>query len=117
MDNKKKNFAVQTLRRASYRWPGRYNALKEAKIGRNQYICKMCPEGTIHPKKMIQLDHVQPVVDPIAGWQGFDSFIDRLLCETTGYQVLCKPHHEIKTKIENEFRIGNKKKNKKKEKK
>lgn len=109
MDNKKKAFAIQTLRRASYRWLGRYTALKNAKIGRNQYICRECGPDKIYPKKEVQLDHIESVV-PTTGWEGFDSFIDRLLVDESGYQVLCKKHHEIKTLAENGIRKENAKK-------
>jgi hypothetical protein len=117
IDAKKKAFAIATLRRASYRWYGRYTALKNANIGRNQYVCAMCPPGTVHPKKNIQLDHVSPIV-PLTGWDNFDGFIDRLLCDTEGYQVLCKEHHQAKTIVENSERKENRKaSNKKKVKK
>lgn len=95
-----KSFVVNALRRASYRWRGRYTALANAKIGRNQYICRMCPKGTVHPKKNIQLDHIIPCV-PVEGWDNFDGFIERLFCETEGYQLLCLDHHQEKTLIEN----------------
>lgn len=108
MDVKKKAFAVATLRRASYRWPGRFNSLKNAKTGRNQYKCAMCPPEVVHPKKNIQLDHKDPVV-PVSGWDGFDGFIDRLLCDENQYQVLCRAHHEDKTKNENSIRKETKK--------
>ena len=116
MDNRKKGFAVASLRRASYRWPGRYTALKSANVGRNQYKCAHCPPETVHPKKNIQLDHKIPVV-PVTGWDGFDGFIDRLLCDEEGYQVLCKHHHEIKTVEENGQRKEIKKEKKKPSKK
>lgn len=104
IDNKyKKNFAVASLRRASYRWPPRYNTLKRAKVARNAYTCAMCPEGVIHPRKNVQLDHIVAVV-PVTGWDGFDGFVDRLFCDDSGYQVLCSEHHAIKTSVENGIR-------------
>ena len=96
---------MNALRRASYRWYGRYKALKAANIGRNQYVCAMCPPGTVHPKKAVQLDHVIPVVDPKTGWTNFDDFVDRLLVDTPGFQVLCILHHKEKTAKENEGRV------------
>ncbi len=108
MEQKKKAFAVASLRRASYRWPGRFNALKAAHIGRNQYICEKCGPDKIHPKKNVQLDHRAPIV-PVTGWDGFDGFIDRLLCDVNGFSVLCKEHHSTKTSVENQQRKDNKK--------
>lgn len=103
MDNYKKNFVVAALRRASYRWHGRYKALKDGRAGRNSYLCAHCPEGIAHPKKNVQLDHKIPIV-PVAGWDGFDGLIDRLFCEDSGYQILCKEHHKLKTAEENLIR-------------
>jgi len=112
MDQRKKNYAISILRRASYRWPGRYKALAAGKIGRNQYICKECGPDKVYGKKDIQLDHIESVV-PVTGWEGFDSYIDRMFVDETGYQVLCKLHHETKTRGENAQRKENKKPKKK----
>ena len=112
MDNKLKSFAIQTLRRASYRWYGRYNALKKASIGRNQYTCALCPPGTIHPRKGVQIDHKDPVVDPIIGWTNFDDFITRMFVSEEGFQILCLECHKSKTTSENTTRKANKVKNK-----
>ena len=94
----KKAFAIATLRRASYRLRSRTDALRAAKIGRNQYRCAECKQ--IFGRREIQLDHIEPVV-PFHGWTNFDDFIDRLFVEDhTKFQVLCKPHHKMKSKIE-----------------
>jgi 5-methylcytosine-specific restriction endonuclease McrA len=107
MDNRKKSFAIAALRRASYRWPSRFRALANAKIGRNEYLCKEC--GTINPKKQIQLDHIEPCV-PVTGWDGFDGFIDRMFTDTeAGFQVLCKSCHLEKSQAEAAQRKTNKK--------
>ncbi len=50
------------------------------------------------------MDHIHPVIDPVEGWRGFDSYLTRLLCSTEGYQGLCKPCHYIKTQQENRRR-------------
>lgn len=105
----KKAFLINALRRASYRWPSRYKALKRAHIGRNEYFCESC--GVIGPKKSIALDHVEPVINPEKGWQDLDVYADRMLPDTEyGFQVLCKPCHAIKTNKENEIRKKNRKK-------
>jgi len=100
IDYVKKAFAIAALRRASYRWPGRYKTLKNAKAARNAYFCAHCPEGVVHERRQVQLDHVSPVV-PVEGWDGFDGYIDRMFCDESGYQVLCEEHHSTKTKLEN----------------
>jgi hypothetical protein len=99
----KKNFAIAGLRRQSYKWPARSEALRNGKIGRNQYICKMCSATKVYGRKDIQLDHIDPIV-PLTGWVSFDSFIDRLFCETKDLQVLCKAHHKEKTDKERKKR-------------
>jgi len=116
MTPKQKAFCIAALRRASYRWPGRYTAMKAAHVDRNAYKCAHC-EG-IFPKKEIRLDHKEPVV-PVEGFEvrkDFDlhEFAERLLVEESGFQVLCDGCHSTKTGLENEQRRANKKKKSKK---
>jgi 5-methylcytosine-specific restriction endonuclease McrA len=104
MEAKVKSFAIAALRRASYRWPGRYEALKASKIARNEYVCALCQK--VFPRRMVQLDHKIAIV-PLTGWQSFDSFIEGLYCSQDGYQTLCKPCHKGKTLTENATRRAN----------
>lgn len=121
IDSKKKSFTIQTLRRGSYRWFGRWQAEKASKIGRNQYVCAVC-KG-VFGKKDTSLDHIIPVVDPEKGFTTFDEYIDRLFCEPEGFQRLCNTCHDKKTGKENKVRrkVNNQKRKdsakKKKEKK
>ena len=101
MDSKQKSVAIAGLRRISYRWKPRSDALKAARVGRNEYECTVCKK--VFGRKEVQLDHKEPVV-PLTGWDGFDKFIERLLCYQEGFQVLCKMHHKIKTLQENKER-------------
>lgn len=103
-----KAFLINALRRASYRWPGRYKAAKRSHIGRNQYFCENC--GVIGTKKETQMDHILPVVDPTIGWVDLDVFADRLYCDENGWQRLCIPCHDEKTLKENALRKSSKKK-------
>lgn len=97
-----RSFAMNALRRASYKWPGRFNTLKKAHIGRNQYLCAGC--GGVFKKKEINLDHVEPVM-PIEGTEDFNVLIERLFVPESGWQVLCKDRcHAAKTEKENEQR-------------
>lgn len=107
MDYRKKAFAIAALRRASYRWPGRYKAAKRAHIGRNEYVCECC--GVVVGRKQKQMDHVDPVI-PTSGWAGFDSYVDRLLVDEHAWQTLCKDCHKDKSNQENKIRRINKKK-------
>lgn len=116
MDQYKKSFVLNALSRATYKWKGRWEAEKLSKLdGRNQYKCAMCPEGTIHPKKDTQMDHIQPKIDPEKGWQGFtDEMIDRMFPYKEGWQRLCKEHHAQKTASENVIRKESRSNTKKK---
>lgn len=111
IDSKKKAFVIQTLRRGSYRWPGRWMAEKASKIGRNQYVCVSC-KG-VFGKKDTSMDHVIPVVDPEKGFTTFDDYIDRLYCDESGFQRLCNTCHDKKTGKENKRRRKTKAKAKK----
>ena len=113
-----KTWVIWALRKASYRWPARQAALRTAsatkedyrefpgekvsKLVRNFYFCKYC--GQVFSRKGVSVDHIQPVVDPKKGWQGFDEYIRRLFCEKDGFQILCGECHDAKTARENKNR-------------
>lgn len=94
-----KAFIIATLRRASYRWKPRTEALKAARLARNTYRCAMC-QGTF-TRKEVQLDHIEPVIDPKVGFTTWDEYIARLYVAKEGFQVICKANcHKIKTELE-----------------
>lgn len=95
-------FVKAGLRRLSYRWYPRNEALKEARLERGIYKCNAC-KGSF-PKKGIQLDHVLPVIDPSTGFTTWDAFIHRLLPGRSGWQVLCRDCHKGKSGRENSKR-------------
>lgn len=103
-----RSFVVSALRAASRRWPVKYAVMKKACVGRKvnatsgklalHYACAGC---SVHfPATNIVVDHINPVVDPKKGFQGFDVFIERLFCEADGLQCLCKKCHSVKTEHE-----------------
>lgn len=107
------------MRRGTYKWRPRNECLSEARVERGKYRCAGC--GEIVGRKEIQIDHIIPCVDPTKGWQGFDSFLDRMFCEKEGFQALCKDKcHQAKSiqekKIGAERRAREKKSAKKKRK-
>lgn len=107
---KLKQFLVNILRRASYRYPGRYQAMKRAKIGYNQYYCENPECGLIHGRKEGQMDHIIPCVDPEKGWEDLDKFAERMFVEESGYMRLCTACHDKKTALENDIRKQNRSK-------
>lgn len=106
----RKAFLINTLRRASYRWPWRNIAAQQARVARGQYRCFIC--NAIVSNKLKKMDHVYPVVDPYIGNQGFDIYTDRLLPGIKGFQCLCKVCHDNKTAEEREIRKMTKRNNK-----
>ena len=95
-------FVKGILRRASFHWKPRTEAMQLSRVERGKYKCAMC-EDLFGPKEII-LDHIQPVVDPKQGFVGFDSFIERLFCDVDGFQVLCKVCSDAKTLMEDQMR-------------
>lgn len=101
-DNKRKAFVKHTLRRASLRWPARNDALKAARVERGRYQCAMCM--TALPRDKVHLDHTEPVIDPENGFTTWDDYINRLLPDESGFQVLCITCHDSKTMLEDAMR-------------
>ena|SRR5665213_3139380 len=108
-----RHFLTNKLRRLSYQWPPRREAITRARTERGIYTCNIC-KGSFGPKE-IQLDHINPVVDEEAGFIDWNTYIDRLFCSVEGFQVLCKTCHEAKTFLEQEIRKQVKQENKKDE--
>lgn len=95
-------FLKGILRRASFHWRARTEAMTAARIERGKYKCAMC-SGLFGPKE-VALDHIKPVVDPKTGFTTWDSYIENLFCEADGFQVICHPCHEVKTFLEDQMR-------------
>ena len=111
MDTKLKNFAVNLLRRGTYKWKPRGEAKKRFKVkvvefstGRAKcgYRCLKCND--IHASGKIKMDHKNPVVCPIDGFLGFDVYIERMFCDEENFIALCDPCHDEKTTWERDFR-------------
>jgi len=101
LDKKTKNYIISALRRINKWDKRRHQVLRNNKLERNCYLCSKCKELFGH--KDVALDHIEPVV-PITGFTTWDSFIERLFCDESGYQVLCKVCHKVKTQSENSDR-------------
>lgn len=100
-----RSFITSTLRGGMRRWPPKWAALKEAFVGKKinkktgkqamHYKCAVCSKHYV--SKDVQVDHVNPVVDPTTGFVSWDVYIDRLFCEGFNLQVLCSTCHKKKT--------------------
>lgn len=104
-----RSFIMSALRRAQ--WPQKYASIASAyvKDGINPKTgkpCKLhrCPAcGELHPKGMMQADHINPVI-PLTGFDSWDGVITRLYCEKEGFRPLCKPCHRQLTNEQNKQR-------------
>jgi hypothetical protein len=95
-------FIKGLLRRGSFHWRARTEAMTAARVERGKYKCATC-EDLFGPKE-VALDHIQPVVDPKAGFTTWDDYIARLFCAAEGFQVICNSCHDAKTLIEDQMR-------------
>ena len=105
------SFIKSSLRTASVRWPPRYEALNDAFVGKKtnektgrlakHFECNKC-HGEF-PQKEVEVNHIIAVV-PVEGFDNWTNVIDRLFCEKSGLEVLCKPCHKEVTQEENQER-------------
>ena len=66
------------------------------------YKCNACNKD--FPASSVQVDHIDPVVNPQQGFQDWDTYIERLYINSDGLQVLCKSCHKKKTTKESSGR-------------
>lgn len=124
-EGRKKTFITGTLRGGFRKYPPKYECLKAAYIGKkinektkrlsSHYVCKSCNKE--YPTSEVNVDHINPVVNPETGFTTWDEYIDNMYCSIENLQVLCDECHDIKTREENtirkETRADSKKGNKK----
>jgi len=97
------NFVMQTLRRATYRWPFHHLAMKQAKVDYGLYQCISCKK-CFGPKE-INKDHIESVIPVETGFKSWDETIKRMFVKSNQIQILCINCHEQKSAIENQLRI------------
>ena len=105
-------FIISALRAYMKRFPPKWKALKAASLGRlinkrsgrlaEHYRCAECLEPFV--ARDVQVDHINPVVDPAKGFEDWPTYMNRLYCEAENLQVLCKPCHKDKTNEERKER-------------
>lgn len=97
------SFIKGALRAAARRWPPKHAVKKEAWISRGVYRCAGYDRPahdvpvTVDRENNVFIDHIEPVVDPVEGFKGWDLVIERMFVEKEGLQVLCKECHKTKT--------------------
>lgn len=133
MDKKWKNRITSKLRNLSFAYPPRNKVKKRQQVGPATFECEHCNvwiyEGTrdldIQRKKLekeppvdlindkVNLDHKEPVV-PVEGFErgnwDWHVYIERMFCDSEGFQVLCSSCHDKKTKEEDQKRVKYRKK-------
>lgn len=105
-DRRFRSILISVLRRFSRFWHPSKVVLDRARIARGVYQCSSCSK-IVGPKE-IKIDHIEPVV-PLQGFTTWDDFINRLFCDETGLQAICKDCHKTKTDKENSDRRSCKK--------
>jgi hypothetical protein len=70
-----------------------------ARVSRGKYQCQGCK--AIVGASDIRIDHCSPVVDPKTGFVDWNTYLDRLFCDGSNLQCLCKDKcHREKTRLE-----------------
>ena len=97
-------FIRSTLRNASRWWKPiaqckadskrAYKGTKE--LQKWEYQCNHCKDWFM--EKEIQVDHIIEC-GTLTCSEDVPEFIERLFCEKEGFQILCKPCHQIKTNL------------------
>lgn len=105
------SFIKSALRSASRRWPPIYMALNDACVGQmvnrktgrqaKHYKCNAC--NNLFPAKEVQVDHINPIIDPAVGFTSWDDVINNMFCEKENLQVLCLACHQEKTNAEKQI--------------
>ena len=109
-----RSFIVSALRSATLRWGPKWACIDKAfvRLGPNPKTGRMCKLhrcascAELFPKGDMKADHILPVIDPVEGFVGWDSYISRMFCEADGWQALCGPCHDRKTAAERAMRDG-----------
>ena len=102
------SFVKSALRAASRKWPPKYESLNAAFAGTKvnkasgrmakHFTCAQCANE--FPAAKVQVDHIDPIIDPKTGFTNWDDVVYRMFCEKENLQVLCMDCHAKKTASE-----------------
>ena len=100
------SFIKNNLRSATRKWEPIQKCKKRAHVGRGEYRCDGCgqvvpptvvDETTRKRVKNIFVDHIEPIIDPAVGFTTWDECIERMFCDSSNLQLLCKACHSVKS--------------------
>ena len=95
-------FIFAGLRKLSRFYPLKNEALKKARVAPATFQCAACKKE--FDRSSVNVDHIDPVIDPKTGFRCWCEYISRLFCGVEGLQVLCKECHDKKTFAEAKIR-------------
>lgn len=106
---------IPKLRNIARMWPdknkARAKAARRVEDGKflngkpkykTMYECFECKR--LFVKELTHMDHQQAVIDPEVGFVDWNTYIERLFCESDNFACLCLDHHSEKTKAEGQVR-------------
>ena len=101
--SKEEVYYTRKLAQIWHESPMFHEALRNAKVAVNQYKCAKCQK--IFKLREVEVDHINPKVDPAVGWVSCAVYASRLNCPAVELQVLCEDTcHRNKTANENKER-------------
>lgn len=95
-------FLFAGLRKLSRFYPLKNEALKKSRVAPATFQCALCKKE--FERSSVNVDHIEPVIDPKTGFKDWNTYIYRLFCPVEGLQVLCGSCHDAKTQAENKIR-------------
>lgn len=103
------SFIKNNLRSATRKWAPIQKCKKKAHVARGLYKCDECgqevPPTVFNEEKRkrvknIFVDHIEPIIDPATGFTTWDECIERMFCDSSNLQLLCKQCHSAKSQEE-----------------
>jgi len=94
--------------RAAIRKVWRWTSLKRREL-KKKGECQKCGKKGLKGRAL-PIDHIDPVVDPQAGFKTWDDYIKRMMSENL--QALCRPCHAAKSAAEAKERAKSRKERK-----
>lgn len=123
MNSRIRRQLISYARKLSLSWEPRQQAKNECKVDSALHRCSkcgtLCYEGSSEknyeafvekysPETVlfdgIKLDHINPVVDPLVGFQDWDKFYEGLFCAKDNFRGICSLCHDKKSATENKIR-------------